>query len=80
MVALDAEAMQSIGGLPAPAAGPHGLALGGDWLYCAADGGELIGLHKETGSVRGIVKLHGEPDVIMHDQRLARLYIAVGDP
>jgi DNA-binding beta-propeller fold protein YncE len=80
IVVVDAKTMQLIGSLPVPAAGPHGLALDGDWLYCAADSGELVALHKETGSVRGVVKLLGEPDVIMRDQRLARLYVAVGDP
>jgi DNA-binding beta-propeller fold protein YncE len=77
---IDAKAMQVIRGIQVPAAGPHGLALSGDRLYCAADSGELVALHKETAAVQGIEKLLGEPDVIMHDQQLARLYIAVGDP
>jgi DNA-binding beta-propeller fold protein YncE len=77
---LDAKTLQLIGGLHVPAAGPHGLALSGDYLYCAADAGELVALHRETGEVQGTVKLAGEPDVIMHDPARGRLYVAVGDP
>lgn len=63
-----------------PAAGPHGLWLDGDRLFCAADGGALVVLHRDTGTVHGTVPLPGEPDVVMHDAGLRRLYIAVGDP
>ena len=42
--------------------------------------GELVVLHRGTGEVKGGVKLLAEPDVIMHDPTLARLYVAVGDP
>ena len=54
--------------------------ISGDRLFCAADNGELVVLHRDTGTVQGVVRLAGEPDVIMHDPTLARLYIAVGDP
>jgi DNA-binding beta-propeller fold protein YncE len=77
---LDAAAMQMESAIDVPAVGPHGLALSGDALYCAADGGELVVLQRDSGAVQGVVKLLGEPDVIMHDPTLGRLYIAVGDP
>lgn len=63
-----------------PAAGPHGLWLDGGRLFCAADGGALVVLHRDTGAVLGTVPLPGEPDVVMHDPALRHLYIAVGDP
>jgi DNA-binding beta-propeller fold protein YncE len=63
-----------------PAAGPHGLWLDGERLFCAADEGALVVLHRDTGAVRGTVPLPGAPDVVMHDVALRRLYIAVGDP
>jgi DNA-binding beta-propeller fold protein YncE len=63
-----------------PAAGPHGLWLDGERLFCAADGHVLVVLHRDTGAVLGTVQLPGEPDVVMHDQALRHLYIAIGDP
>jgi len=63
-----------------PAAGPHGLWADGDRLYCAADAGTLIVLHRDTGDVEASLVLPGSPDVVMHDPGLHRLYIAIGDP
>jgi DNA-binding beta-propeller fold protein YncE len=80
IVVLDAKARQRTRAIDVPAVGPHGLALSGDYLFCAADSGELVVLHRETGTVEGVVRLAGEPDVIMHDRTRARLYVAVGDP
>jgi|SRR5581483_737119 len=77
---LDANTMELTRAISVPAAGPHGLAISDGRLFCAADGGEFVVLHRETGAVQGVVELSGEPDVIMHDRTLARLYIAVGDP
>jgi DNA-binding beta-propeller fold protein YncE len=80
IVVLDAKTLEIARAIDVPAVGPHGLALGGQHLFCAADGGELIALHRDTGSVVGTVALAGEPDVIMQDRALARLYVAVGSP
>ena len=63
-----------------PVAGPHGLAIVGERLFCAADGGALIALHRDTGAVLGTITLPGEPDVVMHDPVLDRLYVAIGSP
>ena len=63
-----------------PAAGPHGLWADGDRLYCAADASTLIVLNRDTGEVQASLALPGSPDVVMHDQGLRRLYIAIGDP
>lgn len=60
--------------------GPHGLWLDGDRLFCAADGGELVVLDRDTGAVRGKLPLSGQPDVVMHDAGLRRLYVAIGEP
>src|SRR3954454_17309475 len=62
------------------AAGPHGLSIRDDRLFCAADGEALVVLHRDTGEVLGSVELPGEPDVIMHAPELNRVYVAVGSP
>jgi DNA-binding beta-propeller fold protein YncE len=80
IVVLDARNLQIVQAFDVPAAGPHGLSLRGDRLFCAADGDSLVALHRDTGAVLGAVGLSGEPDVIMHDLPLARLYVAVGSP
>jgi DNA-binding beta-propeller fold protein YncE len=63
-----------------PVAGPHGLVIAGERLFCAADGAALVALHRDTGAVLGSVALPGAPDVVMHDPALARLYVAIGSP
>ena len=63
-----------------PVAGPHGLVIAGERLFCAADGEALVALHRDTGAVLGSVALPGAPDVVMHDPALARLYVAIGAP
>jgi len=63
-----------------PVAGPHGLAIAGERLFCAADGGALVALHRDTGRVLGTVVLPGEPDVVMYDAELGRVYVAIGSP
>lgn len=80
IVVLDAGRLQVVRTHDVPAVGPHGLSLRGERLFCAADGGVLVVLHRDTGAVLGEVALSGEPDVIMHDPLLARLYVAVGAP
>jgi DNA-binding beta-propeller fold protein YncE len=37
-------------------------------------------MDRDTGAVLSSVKLPGEPDVVMHDADLARLYVAIGAP
>ena len=65
---------------PVPAAGPHGLWLDRDRLFCAADGASLVVLDRRDGEVLASLPLPGEPDVLMHDADLRRLYVAIGDP
>ena len=60
--------------------GPHGLWLDGARLLCAADGGQLLALDRETGAVLQSLPLPGVPDVVWHDGELRRLYVAVGKP
>jgi DNA-binding beta-propeller fold protein YncE len=66
--------------LPVPAAGPHGLWLDRDRLFCAADAGVLAVLDRDSGELLASLPLPGVPDVVMHDRELARLYVAIGDP
>jgi DNA-binding beta-propeller fold protein YncE len=80
ILAIDAGFLTAGKAIDVPAAGPHGLWLDGERLFCAADGGALVVLHRDTGAVLGTVSLPGAPDVVMHDAALHRLYIAIGDP
>jgi len=80
IVVLSATELQIKGAFKVPVAGPHGLAIAGERLFCAADGEALVALHRDTGAVIGTVTLPGEPDVVMHDPALARLYVAIGSP
>ena len=66
--------------LPIPCAGPHGLWLDGDRLFCAADGGALVVLDRDSGAILASLPLPGAPDVLMHDATGRRLYVAIGDP
>jgi len=66
--------------LEVPSAGPHGLWLDSGRLFCAADGGDLVVLDRETGRVIASLPLPGVPDVVMHDPDLRRLYVAIGEP
>lgn len=63
-----------------PAAGPHGLALAGRRLFCAADEGKVVALDPDDGSIIGTADLPGEPDVVMHDGDGSQLFVAIGDP
>ena len=65
---------------PVPSDGPHGLWLDGGRLYCAADGGALVVLDRDSGAVVASLPLPGVPDVVMHDADLRRLYVAIGEP
>ena len=66
--------------LEVPSDGPHGLWLDAGRLFCAADGGDLVVLGRDTGEVLATFALPGIPDVVMHDPDLRRLYVAIGEP
>jgi DNA-binding beta-propeller fold protein YncE len=80
IVVLDSADLRIVRSFKMPVAGPHGLAIAGKRFFCAADGGALVSLDGESGAVLGSVTLPGEPDVVMHDSALARLYVAIGSP
>lgn len=63
-----------------PADGPHGLWLAGGRLFCAADGGALVVLERDSGETLASLPLSGIPDVVMYDTERQRLYVAVGEP
>ena len=65
---------------PVPSEGPHGLWLDGGRLFCAADGGALVVLDRDTGEEIASLPLPGVPDVVMHDEERRRLYVAIGEP
>jgi DNA-binding beta-propeller fold protein YncE len=66
--------------LDVPSEGPHGLWLDAGRLLCAADGGALVVLDRDSGELIARLPLPGVPDVVMHDPALQRLYVAIGDP
>jgi len=66
--------------LPVPSDGPHGLWLDTGRLFCAADGGSLVVLDRDSGNIVKQLPLPGVPDVVMLDAVLRRVYVAVGDP
>jgi DNA-binding beta-propeller fold protein YncE len=80
VLVIDAERVALDRHIDVPAAGPHGLWLDSGRLFCAADGGALVVLNQETSSLIRYLPLPGEPDVVMHDGDLHRLYVAIGDP
>lgn len=77
---IDPDYAAIVGSIDVPVAGPHGLWIDGDRLYCAADGGELVVLHRDSGDVTTSIPLPGSPDVVTFDAVAQRLYVAVGDP
>ena len=80
IVLISAAALTITNSFNVPITGPHGLAIAGDRLFCAADGESLVALHRDTGAILGSTSLPGEPDVIMHDSESGRIYVAVGAP
>jgi len=80
IVVLSAADLKITRSFKVPVPGPHGLAIAGERVFCAADDKSLVVLHRDTGAVLGSVALPGEPDVVMHDPALSRLYVAIGSP
>ena len=69
IVRIDPADTAIVGSIDVPAAGPHGLWIDGDRIYCAADGGELVVIHRDSGSVLASLPLPGVPDVVWLDAR-----------
>jgi DNA-binding beta-propeller fold protein YncE len=80
IVVIDAERVVVDGAIAVPSEGPHGLWLHGGKLFCAADGGALVVLDRDSGQVVKSLPLPGVPDVVVHDPDLRRLYVAIGEP
>jgi DNA-binding beta-propeller fold protein YncE len=80
IVVIDCERALIERTLQVPSAGPHGLWLDSGRLFCAADGGDLVVLDRDSGEVIESLPLPGVPDVVMHDPALERLYVAIGEP
>ncbi len=79
-VVIDCEQGEIERALAVPSEGPHGLWLDRERLFCAADGGALVVLDRDSGEVLKSLPLPGVPDVLMHDPDLERLYVAIGEP
>src|SRR5437667_3326468 len=80
ILVVDCERAVIEGALPVPSEGPHGLWLDSGRLFCAADGGALVVLERDSGELITSLPLPGVPDVVMHDPVLERLYVAIGEP
>jgi DNA-binding beta-propeller fold protein YncE len=65
-----------------PYAGPHGLDIDlvSRRLFCMCDAGVLVAVDADTGKLLETQSIGGVPDVVFFNPRLARLYIAIGDP
>jgi len=77
---IDPDMATIVSSIDVPVAGPHGLWVDGERLFCAADGGATLVIDRDGGNVAASPPLPGAPDVVMHDPRTQRLYVAVGDP
>jgi hypothetical protein len=62
IIGLSAIDLRITRAFPVPVAGPHGLVIAGERLFCAADGATLVALHRDTGAVLGSVALPGAPE------------------
>jgi DNA-binding beta-propeller fold protein YncE len=80
IVVIDGESSEVVEIFEVPSEGPHGLALLGDRLFCAADGAALVVLDANNGDLLASLPLPGVPDVVMHHASLRRLYVAIGEP
>jgi hypothetical protein len=80
IVVIDCERAATVRTLEVGSEGPHGLWLDSGRLFCAADGGALVVLDRDSGELLASLPLPGVPDVVMHDPELVRLYIAIGEP
>jgi DNA-binding beta-propeller fold protein YncE len=80
IVVINCEAAAVERSFEVPSAGPHGLWLDAGRLFCAADGGDLVVLDRDSGEIIATLPLAGVPDVVMHDPDLKRLYVAIGEP
>jgi DNA-binding beta-propeller fold protein YncE len=80
IVVIDCERGAIAHAFDVPSDGPHGLWLDAGRLFCAADGGELVVLDRDSGEPITSLPLPGVPDVVMHDPELERLYVAIGEP
>jgi DNA-binding beta-propeller fold protein YncE len=80
IVVIDCERTTIERTLPVPSEGPHGLWLDRGRLFCAADGGSLVVLDRDSGEIVKQLPLPGVPDVVMLDPQLERVYVAIGDP
>jgi DNA-binding beta-propeller fold protein YncE len=80
ILVIDPDAANNERVIAVPADGPHGLWIDGTKLFCAADGGALVVLDRDTGTVLASIPLPGQPDVLMHDPDLAHMYVAIGEP
>jgi DNA-binding beta-propeller fold protein YncE len=77
---IDPDAGGIAGSMDVPVAGPHGLWIDNGLLYCAADGGAVVVIDRNSGRVTASLPLPGAPDVVWHDPTSGELYVAVGDP
>jgi DNA-binding beta-propeller fold protein YncE len=82
ILVIDASLLMESSRIDIGAEGPHGLAFERGRLFCATDAGELVVLDRFADG-HGVIRrlpLPGAPDVVMHDSRSQRLYLAIGSP
>jgi DNA-binding beta-propeller fold protein YncE len=82
ILSIDAGVLMESGRIEVGADGPHGLVFVRGRFYCAADSGELVVLDQFVDGPRVTKRLplRGAPDVVMHDAKFNRLYVAISSP
>lgn len=80
VLGIDPDGLAIHRSIDVPVAGPHGLWVADGRLYCAADGGALVVIDRDSGAVLASLPLPGIPDVVWHDPGRGQLFVAVGDP
>jgi DNA-binding beta-propeller fold protein YncE len=77
---INCETLKVDGAYAVPSEGPHGMGIVGDRIFCATDSDALVVLSRACGEVIASLDLPGVPDVVMVDEGVAHLYVAIGDP
>ena len=82
IVRIDAGSLEERGRIEVGCDGPHGMAIVGGRVFCAADGRELVVIEDPAGRGRVLKRLplRGVPDVVWYASVVPRLYVAIGDP
>ena len=82
VVMLNVESLAYAGFIPISVAGPHGLGINEETgrIFVACDEKAIVVLDEKSEQEVQKIPIAGEPDVIWYNQKLHRLYCAIGKP